>query len=52
MTKDKFNFYNLNKAMSNSENNFEELKTEHDLFKAVLAAWSGFSNHNLKWQCW
>ncbi|MCD7996568.1 MAG: type IV secretory system conjugative DNA transfer family protein [Clostridiales bacterium] len=26
MTKDKFNFYNLNKAMSNSENNFEELK--------------------------
>ena len=32
--------------------NFEELKTEHDLFKAVLAAWSGFSNHNLKWQCW
>lgn len=31
---------------------FEELKTEHDLFKAVLAAWSGFSNHNLKWQCW
>lgn len=26
MTKDKFNFFNLNKAISNSENNFEALK--------------------------
>ncbi len=26
MTKDKYNFYNLNKAISNSENNFEALK--------------------------
>ncbi|MEF9938913.1 MAG: type IV secretory system conjugative DNA transfer family protein [Clostridium sp.] len=26
MTKEKFNFYNLNKAMSNSDNNFAELK--------------------------
>ncbi|MCL2698980.1 MAG: type IV secretory system conjugative DNA transfer family protein [Defluviitaleaceae bacterium] len=26
MTKEKFNFYNLNKALSNSENNFEALK--------------------------
>ncbi len=30
----------------------DELATERDLFKAILAVWSGFSNHNLKWRCW
>lgn len=31
---------------------FDELVTDRDLFKAILAVWSGFSNHSLKWKCW
>lgn len=31
---------------------FDELATDRDLFKAILAVWSGFSNHSLKWKCW
>ena len=31
---------------------FDELVTDRDLFKALLAVWSGFSNHSLKWKCW
>ena len=34
MTKDKFNFYNLNKALANSENNYQALK---DYFKGRSA---------------
>lgn len=30
----------------------DELGTERDLFKAILAVWSGFSNHSLKWKYW
>ena len=30
---------------------FDELVTDCDLFKAILAVWSGFSNHSLKWKC-
>ena len=30
----------------------DELVTDRDLFKAILAVWSGFSNHSLKWKCW
>ncbi|WP_298030505.1 Rha family transcriptional regulator [uncultured Desulfovibrio sp.] len=30
----------------------DELVTDRDLFKAILAVWSGLSNHSLKWKCW
>ena len=30
----------------------DELVTDRDFFKAILAVWSGFSNHSLKWKCW
>lgn len=29
----------------------DELVTDRDLFKAILAVWSGLSNHSLKWKC-
>ena len=35
-----------------SVDSFDELVTDRDLFKAILAVWSGFSNHSLKWKCW